>query len=173
MPKQTVLNRIESFCKQQANAPIVATVLVRDAIEHFAEHRDWDALAYFIGHAPSAMSKMARIITGKVMTGVTLDTKSKAAKQHRCKCQFIIHDTFGLNQDPAYLLSRCVDDGFGLTSKDIKEAFGIDTSTPFDFDKFVKAEAKKIVDNNVSIADFVQALSAEIEKQRADNGLAA
>lgn len=119
---QTVFGTVKSFCTTQENAPVKALGLVLSATEHMIEHRDWDALAYFLGHAPANMRPIAKRIAGEVLGGVTYDSASKVAKAHRCKGVFKLGDNFGPTERLAEL-KALVDNGEKITGKAVKEAF--------------------------------------------------
>jgi hypothetical protein len=85
---QTLFSKIKGFCTTQNNAPAVGLALIEQSIDHMMEHRDWDALAYFLGHAPANMKGIARRIATECIGGAEMDVKSKVAKAHRCKVVF-------------------------------------------------------------------------------------
>jgi len=118
----TVYSSVKKFCTGQENAPAKALGLVLSATEHMIEHRDWDALAYFLGHAPSNMKSIAKRIVGEVIGGVKYDSTSKVAKAHRCKGTFKLGDNFGPTDSMA-VLRELVENGEKITGKAVKEAF--------------------------------------------------
>lgn len=119
---QTLFTQIKGFCTTQNAAPSKALALTLDAMDHMIEHRDWDALAYFLGHAPSNMRTPAKRIVAACLGGVKYDSKSKAAQAHRCRGIFTMGDNFGPTEKMEEL-RQLVADGEGITSKAVREAF--------------------------------------------------
>jgi len=139
---QTIFKSVKMFCTVQENAPAKALALVLSSVDHMLEHRDWDALAYFLGHAPANMRGISRRIVGEVLGGVEYDSTSKVAKAHRCKGQFKMGDNFGAT-DKIAVLRQLVADGEKITGKAVKEAFPSQTEDK-SHDEKVKAFAKSI-----------------------------
>ena len=139
---QTVFGTVKSFCTTQENAPVKALGLVLSATEHMIEHRDWDALAYFLGHAPANMRPIAKRIAGEVLGGVSYDSTSKVAKAHRCKGVFKLGDNFGPTAKMETLRSL-VNAGAKITGKEVKEAFPPVVAEP-SHDDLVPACAKAL-----------------------------
>lgn len=139
---QTIYGNIKAFCTSQENAPSKALALVLSATDHMIAHRDWDALAYFLGHAPSNMRGTARRIVGEVLGGVTYDSTSKVAKAHRCKGVFTLGDNFGPT-DKLQVLRDLVANGEKITGKEVAEAFPKAVADK-SHDELVQAMAKNI-----------------------------
>jgi hypothetical protein len=158
---QTVFGSVKSFCTTQENAPVKALALVLSATEHMIEHRDWDALAYFLGHAPSNMRSIAKRIAGEVLGGVTYDSTSKVAKAHRCKGTFKLGDNFGPT-DKLETLRNLVNNGVKITGKEVKEAFppAIEEKSHEDLVKAcAKALKRRMENDGITQAEIVAALA--------------
>lgn len=140
---QTLYSKIKGFCTTQGNAPTVALALVYDATQHMLAHRDWDALAYFLGHAPSSMRGIARRIATEVIGGAELDVKSKVAKAHRCKVVWKLTDNMGPT-DKMETLRQLVADGRGITSKEVREAFPAAAGEELSREEQIAAFAKRL-----------------------------
>lgn len=160
---QTVFGTVKSFCTTQENAPVKALQLVLSATEHMIEHRDWDALAYFLGHAPNNMRPIAKRIAGEVLGGVTYDSKSKVAKAHRCKGIFKFGENFGPT-DKLDVLRALVSEGEKLTGKAVKEAFPAEASEKSHEEKvkaFAKAIQRRMESDGVAWEEIVAEIVAE------------
>jgi hypothetical protein len=148
---QTLFSKIKGFCTTQNNAPAVGLALIEQSIDHMMEHRDWDALAYFLGHAPANMKGIARRIATECIGGAEMDVKSKVAKAHRCKVVFKLTENMGTTDRMAELRAF-VSQGKGLTSKEVREAF-----SPAEEDKtrdeLLVAYAKRLKALEAKIAD--------------------
>lgn len=158
---QTVFSTVKSFCTTQENAPVKALALVLSATEHMIEHRDWDALAYFLGHAPSNMRSIAKRIAGEVLGGVTYDSTSKVAKAHRCKGTFKLGDNFGPT-DRIEDLRSLVAAGAKITGKEVKEMFppAVEEKSHEDLVKAcAKALKRRMENDGITQAEVVAALA--------------
>lgn len=123
---QTLFSQIKGFCTAQGAAPAKALSLTLDAMDHMIVHRDWDALAYFLGHAPSNMRTPAKRIVAACLGGVKYDTTSKLAKAHRCKGIFTLGSNFGPTERMEELRAL-VAAGEGITGKAVRQAFTPET----------------------------------------------
>lgn len=140
---QTLYSKIKGFCTTQNKAPSVALALVYDAAQHMLAHRDWDALAYFLGHAPSNMRGIARRIAVEVIGGAELDVKSKVAKAHRCKVVWKLTDNMGPTEK-MLVLKSFVEQGKGINSKEVREAFPSGAEEEKSRDELIQAFAKRL-----------------------------
>ena len=159
---QTIYGSIKSFCTTQENAPTKALGLVLTATEHMIEHRDWDALAYFLGHAPNNMRPIAKRITGEVLGGVKYDSTSKVAKAHRCKGVFKLGDNFGPTERLDELRAL-VANGEKITGKAVREAFpsAVEEKTHEEKVKaFVKAIQRRMENDGVAWDEVVAGVTA-------------
>lgn len=158
---QTVFATVKSFCTTQENAPAKALGLVLSATDHMIEHRDWDALAYFLGHAPNNMRSVAKRIVGEVLGGVSYDSTSKVAKAHRCKGMFKLGDNFGPTEKMD-TLRALVAEGEKITGKKVKEAFPVAVEEK-SHEELVKACAKalkrRMENDGITQAEIVAALA--------------
>lgn len=119
---KTIFSTVKSFCTAQTGAPAKALALTLDSMDHMIEHKDWDALAYFLGHGPSNMRPIAKRIVAACLGGVEYDSASKVARSHRCRGMFKMSENFGPT-DRMIELRALVDAGEGLTSRAVKETF--------------------------------------------------
>jgi hypothetical protein len=118
----TIFSQVKGFCTQTNGAPAKALSLILSSMDHMILHRDWDALAWFLGHAPANYRGPAKRIVLACLGGVTYDSQSKLAKAHRCKGIFKMGDNFGPT-DKMEALRKLVADGEKLTGKAVSEAF--------------------------------------------------
>lgn len=158
---QTLYGSIKGFCTRQENAPIMALQLVLQATDHMLEHRDWDALAYFLGHAPSNMRSIARRIVGEVVGGVRFDSTSKIAKAHRCKCVFKLGENFGPTEK-LEVLRELVEASEKITSKAVKEAFPLSVTEKTHDEKlelFIKAIRTRMDNDGLEWSEVISAFN--------------
>jgi hypothetical protein len=157
----TVYSTIKTFCTTQENAPAKALNLVLASTDHMIQHRDWDGLAYFLGHAPSSYRGIAKRIVGAVLGGVKYDSTSKVAKAHKCKGTFKMGDNFGPT-DRIAELRALVANGEKITGKAVKEAFppfGDEKTDAEIFAATLKSVLKQLDNKDISVAVFVAAMT--------------
>jgi hypothetical protein len=153
MTKNTVISRVKSFITNQNKAGSTGLSLLKDCVDHYCEHADWTPLAWMVAKSDHRDGQRYRAIMGAVLTGVTLQSTSKEAKEQPTGLFFKKTDKFGKTNKYA-LLCDLVNDGVSFRSKEVAEALLEHEAPAFDIQKAAAAYKrfiKKLDDNSMTL----------------------